>query len=174
MGWRNAYVLAESVGDAITALRTQVAAGKSLNLTYSLPYLAHATMEVMNCTAVVTAQSCEIWVPTQAQAFVVSTARRITGLPASSITVHTTLLGGGLGRKFEQDYVAQAITVAKSLAGRPVKLTWTREQDFGNDQYRPMGLVQVQTGLDPSGQVAAWSCRNVSPSIAYQRNVSIR
>lgn len=163
-------VLAESVGDAITALRTQVAAGKSLNLTYSLPYLAHATMEVMNCTAVVTAQSCEIWVPTQAQAFVVSTARRITGLPASSITVHTTLLGGGLGRKFEQDYVAQAITVAKSLAGRPVKLTWTREQDFGNDQYRPMGLVQVQTGLDPSGQVVAWSCRNVSPSIAYQRN----
>lgn len=144
----------------------------TLAATYTLPYLAHATMEVLNCTvnivyAGAVPQSCEIWAPTQAASLVASNAAALTGLPASQITVHTTFLGGGLGRKFEQDYIVQAIQVAMAVK-RPVKLTWRREEDFAHDQYRPLALVSVKARL-ASGRIAAWSYRNVSQSILGQR-----
>jgi isoquinoline 1-oxidoreductase beta subunit len=97
------------------------------------------------------------------------TAQALTGLPLDKITVNTTFLGGGLGRKFEQDYIAQAIRVAQAV-NKPVKLVWPREQDFTNDQYRPMALVRVQAGVDNGGNVNSWIYRNVSPSILGQRN----
>src|SRR5208283_4673120 len=103
-----------------------------LEATYSFPYLAHACMEVLNCTVDLTSTSCEIWAPTQAASWVQGTAAALTGLPLSKITVHTTLLGGGLGRKIEQDYIAQAVQVAMAIK-KPVKLTWPREEDFGKD-----------------------------------------
>ena len=158
-------IVAETSGNATTAL---AGAPTKLNLTYALPYLAHACMEPLNCTASVTPTSCEIWAPTQGQSMNVSTAAAITGLDPSQIVVHTTFLGGGLGRKFEQDFVAQAVTVSKAL-GRPVKLTWKREEDFAHDQYRPAALVNVQAGLDGSGNVVAWKNRIVSSSILGQR-----
>jgi isoquinoline 1-oxidoreductase beta subunit len=124
----------------------------------------------MNATALVTATSCEIWAPTQSQAGCVSTAVRVTGLPASAITVHTTFLGGGLGRKGELDFVEQAIVVAKANPGSPVKLVWSREEDFTHDFYRPAALCRLTGGLDAQGQVTGIVTRTVSPSIGYQKN----
>jgi len=158
-------LVAETVGDVATALAGST---KSLDLSYDVPYVAHATMEVVNCTANVTSTSCEIWAPTQGQTSAVYTAVGITGLDPSAIKVNTTFLGGGLGRKIDMDFIAQAITVSKAIA-KPVKLTWSREEDFGNDQYRPMALVRVRAGLDAAGNVAGWRYRNVSPSILGQR-----
>ena len=143
-------------------------AAKTVAATYELPYLAHAPMEVLNCTVRLTAKKCEIWVPTQAPTWVIATAKALTGLPDAKIVVHTTLMGGGLGRKFEQDYVAQAILVAKAV-GKPVKLTWPREEDFTHDQYRPMSVNRVRAGLDGDGNVVGWVNRIVQPSILGQR-----
>jgi isoquinoline 1-oxidoreductase subunit beta len=143
-------------------------AAKVLDLTYDVPYLAHATMEVMNCTANVTASACEIWAPTQGQTTAVYTAASIAGVSPAAVQVHTTTIGGGLGRKFEVDFVAQAVQISKAM-GAPVKLTWRREEDFGRDQYRPMALVRVRAGLDAGGNVVGLSFRNVSPSILGQR-----
>jgi isoquinoline 1-oxidoreductase beta subunit len=145
----------------------------TIDATYTLPYLAHATMEVVNCAVNIVwsstgvPQSCEIWAPTQAAAWTQATAAGLTGLPPAKITVHTTLLGGGLGRKIEQDYVSQAVQVAMAVK-KPVKLTWRREEDFAHDQYRPFALVNVKAKL-ASGRITAWSYRNVSQAILGQR-----
>ena len=145
----------------------------TLDATYTLPYVAHVTMEVLNCTVNITfsgaaAQKCEIWAPTQSSATVANVAKALTGLPLTQIVVHTTLLGGGLGRKFETDYVSQAIQVALAVK-RPVKLTWRREEDMANDQYRPCAVVNVKATLDSGKRIQAWSYRNVSQSILGQR-----
>ena len=145
----------------------------TIDATYTLPYLAHATMEVVGCAVNIVwsstgvAQSCEIWAPTQAAAWVQQTAGGLTGLAPAQITVHTTLLGGGLGRKIEQDYVSQAVQVAMAVK-KPVKLTWRREEDFAHDQYRPFALVNVKAAL-ASDRIAAWSYRIVSQAILGQR-----
>jgi len=152
--------------DPATALSS---AHAKVDATYQLPYLAHACMEVLNCTANVTANSAEVWAPTQGQQFCLPTVQAITGLPTSAITIHTTFLGGGLGRKIEQDYVSQAVMLSKAV-GKPVKLTWSRGQDFTNDKYRPCALIRVQAGTDTTGAVTGMIYRNVSPSINIQRN----
>lgn len=144
----------------------------TLDATYTVPYLAHATMEVLNCTVSIvysgtTPVSCEIWAPTQSATAVATNAALLTQLPASAITVHTTFLGGGLGRKIEQDYIWQAIEVAMAIR-KPVKLTWMREEDFGHDQYRPLALTRVKAKL-AGGKIQAWSYRTVSQSITAQR-----
>lgn len=164
-----------STGTALTAERRgRLTSGivgdpKSIDVTYWLPYLAHAYLEPLNCTASVTPTSCEVWAPTQAPAWVVQTAQAITGLPASQITVHVTLLGGGLGRKIEQDYVAHAIATSKAR-NKPVKVTWSREQDMTHDKYRPMSMSRVQATVDAStGAVTKWANRIVSPSIVAPR-----
>ena len=157
--------IAESDGDVSSAL---AGAAHQVDLVYDVPYLAHATLEPMNCTASVTADSCEIWAPTQAAGFIPGLAASLTGLSPNQITLHTTFLGGGLGRKFEMDYVTQAIKVSMAM-GQPVKLTWQREEDFSRDQYRPMAIVRVRAGLDADGNIVAWWYRNVSPSILFQR-----
>lgn len=157
--------VAEKVGDAEAAI---AGAARRLDATYSLPFLAHACMEPLNCTVSVTATGCEIWAPTQAPGLVQATAAAITGLDPSRITVRTMFMGGGLGRKFEMDYISQAVMLGKALR-KPVKLTWTREEDFSHDQYRPMALARVRAGLDGAGNVVGWANRIVSPSILYQR-----
>jgi isoquinoline 1-oxidoreductase beta subunit len=131
----------------------------TLDATYTLPYVAHATMEVLNCTVNVTfaggvPQTCEIWAPTQSASGVLAIARTLTGLPAGQIIVHTTLLGGGLGRKIEMDYVSQAIQVGLAVKV-PVKLMWKREEDFAHDQYRPFALVNVKASLDGNRRIKA-------------------
>ena len=141
--------------------------------TFNLPYVPHATMEVPNCTASVvysgtTPVTCEIWAPTQNASSVIATASALTGLPASSILVHTTFLGGGLGRKIEMDYVSQAIQTSMAVKA-PVKVMWPREEDFANDQFRPMAAISVKAGLDSAKKISAWSYRVATPSISWQR-----
>ena len=151
----------EKIGDLAASMAT---ATQTLSMTYNLPYLAHACMEVLNATANVTADKCEVWAPTQAADLNVYTAMALTGLTADKIIIHQTFLGGGLGRKFEQDFVAQAITASKVL-GKPVHLTWSREEDFGHDLYRPMAQSKVTAGLDAAGNIVGWNNRVVAPSV---------
>jgi len=153
----------------------------TVDATYSVPYLAHATMEVLNCTVRLTYDAtktyvtlCEIWVPTQAASWVVGTALNFINalqsanpLSAANVVVNTTFLGGGLGRKIEQDYVGQAVQVALAVKV-PVKLTWMREEDMTHDNYRPMGVVNVKATLS-SGAISAWYVRTVSSPILGQR-----
>ncbi|HYQ48601.1 MAG TPA: molybdopterin cofactor-binding domain-containing protein, partial [Thermodesulfovibrionales bacterium] len=154
-------IVARKDGDARAAL---AAGSVKLDARYYLPYLAHATMEPMNCTAHVQKDRCDIWAPTQNQTGTLMTAQRITGLDPGRIHVHTTYLGGGFGRRFEQDFVEEAVQTAKA-AGRPVKVVWTREEDFQYDYYRPGNLSRIQAALDDKGNPVAWSHKIVCPSI---------
>ena len=167
---RGAPYIAEKVGDVDAAFAS---AAQVIEHTYTLPYLPHACMEVLNCTvrmtpAVAPFTACEIWAPTQWPAGVQTTASTVTGLPKTAITVYPMFMGGGLGRKFEQDYITQAITTAMAV-GRPVKLIWPRSEDMTRDQYRPMAVSRIKVGLDAAGNVTAWANRSVSPSINQQR-----
>ncbi len=158
--------------EIVGSIRKQTNHGKPVTATYYLPYQAHAPMEVLNCTVSITGtgadRRCEIWAPTQAPAACVATARTLTGLTTAQISVYPTFLGGGLGRKFEQDFISQAIQVALAIE-RPVKLMWSREEDYRRDQYRPMAVVEVQASLDENNSVKSWQYRNCSPSIGLQR-----
>jgi len=160
------YTVERSTGDANAAI---AAAATVVDATYSLPYASHACMEVLNCTVdYVAAVRCEVWAPTQTAKSALSLIATLTGLPSDKITVHTTYLGGGLGRKAEQDFISQAVQVGMALQ-RPVQLMWPREEDFTHDQYRPMALIRVRAGMDANACIAGWSYRNVSPSILVQR-----
>jgi isoquinoline 1-oxidoreductase beta subunit len=160
------YTVEASTASAATAL---AGAARVIDATYSLPYVAHACLEVLNCTVdYVAGVRCDVWAPTQSARTALALVISLTGLTAAQVTIHTTFLGGGLGRKAEVDFIGQAVQVGMAL-GRPVKLMWPREEDFAHDQYRPMALVRVRGGLDANNQVAAWMYRNVSPSILGQR-----
>lgn len=139
-------------------------AAKTVEAVYQLPFAAHATMEPMNCTAHVRGDACEVWVPTQSQTGVQMTAAKITGLPQEQVIVHTTLLGGGFGRRFEQDFVAEAVQLSQAV-GAPVKLIWPREEDMQHDFYRPAMYNQLRAGLDRDGMPVAWTHRLAGPSI---------
>jgi isoquinoline 1-oxidoreductase beta subunit len=153
--------VARDQGNAVAAIE-----GASIRVEsdYETPFQAHACMEPMNCTADVTSQRCIVHVPTQAQQGVEETVRRITGLPAERIVVHTTFLGGGFGRRVEQDFVAEAVELSKRLK-RPVQLVWTREDDLRHDFYRPMTRNRMRAGIDDGGNLVAWHHRIAAPSI---------
>jgi isoquinoline 1-oxidoreductase beta subunit len=160
------YTVETSAADARAAVAS---ASRKFDATYSLPYVAHACMEVLNCTVdFVPGVKCDVYAPTQSAKTALQLVMKLTGMTAAQVNITTTFLGGGLGRKAEVDFISQAVQVAM-VVQRPVKLTWPREEDFTRDQYRPMALVNVQAGLDPTGNVAGWTYRNVSPSILGQR-----
>ncbi len=146
------------------ATRTLEGAAKKLEAVYEVPYLAHAAMEPMNCTAHVRKDGCDIWVPTQGQTRTQQTAAKITGLRPEAIKVHTTLLGGGFGRRYEQDFVADAVQISQAI-GKPVKVMWSREDDMQHDFYRPTTYNRLAAGLDAQGMPIAWTHRIVGPSI---------
>ena len=167
----NALYTVESSGT--DNVRNTVKAKVSINSTYSLPYVAHATLEVLNCTVdYVAGVRCDVYAPTQSAKNALSMVMAITGMTAAQVTIHTTFLGGGLGRKAEVDFISQAVQVGMAL-GRPVKLMWPREEDFAHDQYRPAALVNVRAALLPAGNILNWNYRNVSPSILGQRGVTL-
>ena len=139
-------------------------AARTLEAVYEVPFQAHACMEPMNCTADVRADSCDIYVPTQAQTRCQRTGMEITGLAAERVRVHTTFLGGGFGRRGEQDFVRDAVELSKHL-GRPVQVVWTREDDIQHDYYRPAGLNRLRGGLDLEGMPMLWKHHIVAPSI---------
>ncbi|MEJ2688455.1 MAG: xanthine dehydrogenase family protein molybdopterin-binding subunit [Deltaproteobacteria bacterium] len=154
-------IVARNDGDAAGTIDR---ATRKFEAIFQQPFLAHATMEPMNCTADVRPNSCEIWVPTQNQTGTQQKAMKITGLKAEQITVHTTYLGGGFGRRFERDFVEEALLLSKAT-GRPVKLVWTREEDTKNDFYRPMNATRIRAALDHHDKITAWSHTIVCPSI---------
>jgi isoquinoline 1-oxidoreductase subunit beta len=153
--------IARNDGDARAALAQ---APKLLQAVYEVPYLAHATMEPMNCTADVRADRCEVWAPTQNPQSVQSTAGRIAGLPVDKVTVHVTYLGCGWGRKSRQDFIEDAVHTSKAV-GAPVQLVWTREEDMQHDFYRPATYNRLEGGVDASGKLHALSVRIVAPPI---------
>jgi isoquinoline 1-oxidoreductase beta subunit len=153
--------VARRSGDAGAALAR---AARRVSATYELPFLAHATMEPMNATAHVRADACDVWAPTQFQSGCTDAAAQITGLPKEKIAVHTTYLGGGFGRRFELDFVVEAVEVSKA-AGVPVKVVWSREDDVQHDFFRPVSHHELVAGLDARGRPVAWTHRMVAPSI---------
>ncbi len=144
-------------------------AGKKLEATYKASFLAHATMEPMNCTAYVQADRCEVWAPTQNPQGVFRSAKEVTGLPDDKITVHTTFLGGGFGRRLETDFADEALEVSQALH-RPVQVTWTREDDMHHDYYRPVSLHRLTGALDDNNQLLGLTHRVVAPSIGDSRS----
>ncbi len=154
-------VTARAEGDSSKVLSN---AATRIEAVYEAPYAAHACMEPMNCTALVKKDSCELWVPTQAQTGAQFVAMQITGLPAEKVKVNTTFLGGGFGRRAEQDFVAEAVQLAMAM-GAPVKLMWTREDDMRHDYYRPATLNRLSAALDKDGMPLAWRHEIAGPSI---------
>jgi isoquinoline 1-oxidoreductase beta subunit len=148
-------------GDAAAAL---AAAATKIEATYELPFLAHATMEPMNCTAHVRADGVDIWAPTQFQTGAAGMGAGIGGVPLDKVKVHTTYLGGGFGRRFELDFIQEALETSKA-AGAPVKVVWSREDDIQHDVYRPACVHRLRAGVDGGGTLVAWTHRIVAPSI---------
>ncbi|MGE0631119.1 MAG: molybdopterin cofactor-binding domain-containing protein [Pseudobdellovibrionaceae bacterium] len=141
---------------------------------YEVPFVPHATMEPMNCTTWIRDGQCDVWVSTQAPAAGRELAAQVTGLPPSKINVHSTLIGGGFGRRIYQDFVAESVSVAKNF-DKPVKLTWTREDDFKNDYYRPMMVHRIKGSVGKDGMIDFWLHRTVGQSIlSYVIDVFLR
>ena len=153
--------IARKDGDVDAALAT---ATKRVEAEYEVPFLAHATMEPMNCAADVRSDGCDIYAPTQFQTFSQMTGAKITGLKPEQVRIHTTYLGGGFGRRAEQDFIAEAVELSKA-AGAPVQVTWSREDDMQHDFYRPAAYEKLTAGLDAEGWPVAWKSRIVGPSI---------
>ena len=139
--------------------------GRQIEAWYRAPYLAHATMEPMNCTAQVGDATVTIWVPTQVPQMARSIAARVAGVPVEAVTVHVTMLGGGFGRRLEVDYVAQAVRVAMDCGGAPVQLVWPREEDQGHDFYRPMQVAMLRASLGKDGQVSGLRIKSAGDAI---------
>lgn len=125
-------------------------AGRRIDAVYETPYLAHATMEPINCTARVEAGRCDVWIPTQLPTRVQEVAAEVSGLPREAVTVHQTFLGGGFGRRQQIDMVAEAVQLARR-AGVPIKLLWSREEDIAHGYYRPATYHQLSAALDDRG-----------------------
>jgi isoquinoline 1-oxidoreductase beta subunit len=157
--------VARAEGEAEKALAS---ASRKLQAVYEVPFLAHSPMEPPNCTAHARADACDVWAPTQVQTWAQERAAEITGLPKASVRIHTTLLGGGFGRRLETDDVAEAVEISKKI-GAPVKVVWTREDEIQHGFYRPASRHVLGAGLDAQGRPAAWTHRIVAPSITGQR-----
>ena len=141
------------------------ATGRQVQAWYRAPYLAHATLEPMNCTVRVWDGRVEIWVPTQVPQMARAVAAQIAGVSPDRVTVNVTLLGGGFGRRLEVDYVAQAVRVAMDCAGAPVQLMWPREEDQTHDFYRPMQVALLRASIDGEGQVSSLRIKSAGDAI---------
>lgn len=156
-------------GDTSAALAL---AARTLDVQYRVPYLAHATMEPMNCAAHVQRDRCDVWIPTQYQSgpsFIANggvrgVAAAAAGLAPEQVQVHSTLAGGGFGRRVETDMVPDAVELSRRLTV-PIRVMWTREDDFRHDFYRPGSLHRLRAGVDAAGGPTAWRHDIVSPSL---------
>ncbi|MBO9493606.1 xanthine dehydrogenase family protein molybdopterin-binding subunit [Thalassotalea sp. G20_0] len=131
---------------------------------YWAPYLAHATMEPMNCTAKFTGNKLEIWTGCQNPGVAAKLAAFYGDVAKDDVTVHSTFLGGGFGRRISNDYVAEAVSIAKA-SGLPVQLIWSREDDTKRDYYRPASMAKFQVGLDKDGNIDSWNVKRSGPNI---------
>ena len=150
-------------GDALQAI---AASAKQIEAVYSTPFLAHSPLEPNNCTALITADKAEVWVPSQNAEASLAVLSESSGLPLEKCEVYITDLGGAFGRRGgQQDYVAQAVAIAKQFPGTPVKLIWSREEDQTHDFYRPLSQCKLSAGLDAQGQVTGMAIRVSGQSI---------
>jgi isoquinoline 1-oxidoreductase beta subunit len=137
---------------------------------YLSDHVAHACMEPMNATALVTGGRVEIWAPTQGPTGTQRFAADLLGLAPEDVTVHTTMLGGGFGRRAEDDFIIDAVSLARVVEGRPVKVIWSREDDIRHDKFRPLQAQHVRVGLGPDGAILGWRHRIVADSIFARTN----
>ena len=151
-----------SDGDADAALTS---ASKKIEAVYEFPFAPHATMEPMNCTVHIRPDGAEAWVPTQGPQWAQGVIAGVSKLPPEKVVVHTTLMGGGFGRRYQADFVMEAAQVAKAV-GKPVMVLWTREDDMQHDFYRPASYHRMWGALDAQGNLAAWKHFQSSTSIA--------
>jgi isoquinoline 1-oxidoreductase beta subunit len=138
--------------------------GDRYEAAYELPFLAHATMEPMNCTVQLKGGACEVWIGTQIMARVQSSVAAAAGLPVEKVTVHNHLIGGGFGRRLEPDMAVKAVRVAQHVDGAPVKVVWTREEDIQHDIYRPVYRDTISATLQ-DGKIGAWKYKVTGSSI---------
>jgi len=157
----NSGAVAQNIGDVDAAIARAIT---KVEATYQVPFLAHATMEPMNCTVHVREDGCEVWVGSQVMARAQAAAAKTAGLPLDKVVVHNHLIGGGFGRRLEIDGVIRAVEIAKQVDG-PVKVVWTREEDIQHDMYRPTFFDRISAGLDEKGMPAAWNNRFAGSSI---------
>ncbi len=157
----NSGAVAQNIGDVEKAMAS---AATKVEATYEVPFLAHATMEPMNCTVHVRENGCEVWVGSQVMARAQAAAAKTAGLPLDKVVVHNHLIGGGFGRRLEIDGVIRAVEIAKQVDG-PVKVVWTREEDIQHDMYRPAFFDRISAGLDEKGMPVAWNNRFAGSSI---------
>ncbi len=146
--------------------RAEAGAARRVEAVYRAPYLAHATMEPMNCTAQVKDGKVLIWAPTQVPQMGAAIAARVAGVDIDDVSLTVTLLGGGFGRRLEVDYIAQAVRVAMDCAGRPVQLIWSREEDTTHDFYRPMHVALLRAALDEQGQTTSLRIKSAGDAIS--------
>ncbi len=154
--------LGQKQGDLAAGLK---AAAKTVTATYGTPFLAHATMEPMNCTAQFADGKVEIWVASQNGDASLAAAAEAGGVKLGDVKVNKLHLGGGFGRRGQQDYTRQAVLIAKQVPGRPIKLIWSREEDMQHDFFRPITQAKMTAGLDKDGNVTALHARLSGQSI---------
>src|SRR5712675_1662869 len=157
----NSGAVAQNIGDVDAAMARAVT---RIEATYQVPFLAHATMEPMNCTVHVREDGCEVWVGSQVVARAQAAAAKTAGLPLDKVVVHNHLIGGGFGRRLEIDGVIRAVQIAQHVDG-PVKVIWTREEDIQHDMYRPYWFDRISAGLDTKGMPVAWNHRFAGSSV---------
>jgi isoquinoline 1-oxidoreductase beta subunit len=144
--------------------KAHASAATKIEAVYEVPFLAHATMETVNCTAHVRGDSCELWAPTQVPGAAAESVASALGIPRERVKVHVTFIGGGFGRRLIQDYAVEAALISRD-AGAPVQVVWSREDDIRHDFYRPAACHILQAGLDEQGKLLSWRHRGSSPSI---------
>jgi isoquinoline 1-oxidoreductase beta subunit len=155
-------------GDALKAIGE---AAKKLEAVYATPFLAHATMEVMNCTVKLSADKAEAWVPTQNLEASLAALSEASGVPLNKCEIHRHDLGGGFGRRGgTQDYVHQAVEIAKAFPDVPIKMIWSREEDQAHDFYRPISQCKLSAGLDAAGNLVGLHVRVSGQSINAMLN----
>ncbi|HJZ51958.1 MAG TPA: xanthine dehydrogenase family protein molybdopterin-binding subunit [Candidatus Acidoferrales bacterium] len=150
----------KKIGDPQAAIGS---AAKTVEAEYETPFLAHMTMEPVNCTASVRDGQCEVWAPTQNPNALATALASVLSFPQSALTIHITLIGGGFGRRLCIDYGVEAALISRA-AGAPVKVIWTRDDDIRHDYYRPISRHQLRAGIDAQNNVTAWSHHIAAPS----------
>lgn len=150
-------------GDVDSAFK---AAAKAIEAEYYIPHIAHATMEPPCGVARIVDGKCEVWAPTQAPQVTREDVAKHLGISAENVTVHVTLLGGGFGRKSKPDFAIEAALLSRAMDGRPVKVTWTREDDLHHDFLHTVSVEYMKAGVGADGKVSAWLHRSVAPSLA--------